>query len=141
MSVGFFLLIYSKRQTPLLLDCECFHVPVRPPELEVLGAVMGCSCRCGAPSLLLLAAPCAPALLSTRTALEGFIPALQRCAACQLGVPSIFFVVFGGGLFVCLGFWVCFFFCVSSHALCDKNKSTCWNALLCPRGCGQLCRS
>lgn len=124
-----FSLIYNKRQTQLLLDCEYFQVLLRPPVLWVLGSDRVCNGMSSQAAvqvwaslpllvLVLWAArsfwlpPCAPALLSTGTTSEGFVPTPQRCTACQLGI-SVF----------------SFFFGLSSHALCHKSKSTCCHAL------------
>lgn len=135
MSMVFFLLIYNKRQTRLLLDCECSHVPLRLPVPWVLGsdrAVMGCPVRlqfrCGPPSLSPslpcswscgLPAPsgCHPVLLHCWAQGQLQRDLFQPCRGALLASwesPSIFFF---------------FFFDVSSHALCHKNRSTCWNAL------------
>lgn len=106
-----FSLIYNKRQTQLLLDCEYFQVLLRPPVLWVLGSDRVCNGMSSQAAvqvwaslpllvLVLWAArsfwlpPCAPTLLSTRTTSEGFVPTPQRCTACQLGISLCFFFFF-----------------------------------------------
>lgn len=118
------LLIYSERQTPLLLDCE-HSVPFCGCwGWHGSNGMLRLQFRCGAPSLL-LAALRAPEHKDT----SGGV-----CSSWEF--PSVFLVGF-----VCLFLYFSLFFGVSSHALCTKNKSTCWNALLCPKGSGQLYRT